>query len=386
MVIKTLDNASGSAGGLRQMTGALAELGVPCRVVARKVKRRVDDPVLEGIEVVRLPARNSFSFYPELRRWLEREAATYDVVHVHGIGALSFAAARAMRRVKKPLIVLVTSAGDKSRLGSWERWTRRLPFLKRVLGRHVDAWVSISSETRRGIEAVGADSKRIVDIPYGVNLSIFRPLNEAARADLRREFGVDEAQPVFVTVGRLKWRKRVDRTIAAFERVHREMGGQLWIIGDGPDRAQLESLAAQTSCADAIHFLGQQSREDVAARMRAADVFVLPSEVEGLSNAVLEAMAAGLPCVVSKISGNENLITSGVHGTLVERGDDETLVKSLLELARDTQTARRMGEAGRQKCEQMFGMESVARRLLMFYRLLLNGEKDFSGFVDESSE
>ena len=109
---------------------------------------------------------------------------------------------------------------------------------------------------------------------------------------------------------------------------------------------------------------------EVERYYRAADAFVLPSAVEGMSNALLEAMAQGLPCIGTRISGSEELIEHGVNGLLVPRDDPSALSAALREILNDATLRRKLGRAARQTVEKSYTIESVAQCYLKLYEEL----------------
>jgi glycosyltransferase involved in cell wall biosynthesis len=139
----------------------------------------------------------------------------------------------------------------------------------------------------------------------------------------------------------------------------------LLIVGDGPLRPELEREAAECGLDRSVRFLG--SHADVTTFYRIADVFVLPSVTEGLSNALLEAMAAGLPVVASDVAGNREVIEDGVNGVLVDWADPGAAAGVVLRLLDDAELRRRVGEAAR-RCAGRFTIASVAERYCRLYQ------------------
>ena len=121
------------------------------------------------------------------------------------------------------------------------------------------------------------------------------------------------------------------------------------MVGDGPERARLTALVSTRALIPSFSFLGH--RNDVAARLGRADIFVLPSRSEAFPNAVLEAMAAGLPIVASAVGGIPELIDDNSNGLLVPAGDSEALAERLCRLMADEPLAARLGAAARAKAE-----------------------------------
>ena len=164
-------------------------------------------------------------------------------------------------------------------------------------------------------------------------------------------------------VGRLDAIKGVPLLLDAFEAVlATHPDARLTIVGDGPDRKMLEQRAGKNS--DLISFLGYKSQEEVAGLLQEADILVLPSFAEGVPVVLMEAMASRLPVIASRIAGIPELVEDGVSGFLVPPGDLEMLTDRLVALISDPALCERMGEAGREKVEAEFDVETEAARLV----------------------
>jgi glycosyltransferase involved in cell wall biosynthesis len=153
--------------------------------------------------------------------------------------------------------------------------------------------------------------------------------------------------------------------------VARRTAASLILLGEGPDRPRLEERARELAVSGQVVFVG--SVADPAEHLRAADLFVLPSVAEGMSNSLLEAMATALPCVASAIGGNDDLLAEGPCGRLVPPADRAAWETALVELIEDRQQARRLGAAARRRIESEFALPVVVDRYVAIYRDLLAG-------------
>jgi glycosyltransferase involved in cell wall biosynthesis len=141
------------------------------------------------------------------------------------------------------------------------------------------------------------------------------------------------------------------------------------LVGDGEQRVKYENDARQSGVSENFIFLGRRS--DVPQVLACCDLAVLPSLAEGLPNAVLEYMATGLPCVVTSVGGNAELLHDGVTGILVPARDSNALSDALLKLLRDPSLAQRLGKNGRDFVERNFSFEHMVRRVEELYADLL---------------
>ena len=145
------------------------------------------------------------------------------------------------------------------------------------------------------------------------------------------------------------------------------------LAGDGEARPEFERQVRERGLAESFMFLG--ARSDVPDILASCDIGVLPSKAEGLSNAVLEYMAAGLPTIVSRVGGNPELIQDGVTGIVIPSQDSKALELALLRLLRDEEFAQRMADAGRRVATQDYSFERLVREVDALYTELLVGAR-----------
>ncbi|MHB1558839.1 MAG: glycosyltransferase, partial [Isosphaeraceae bacterium] len=159
--------------------------------------------------------------------------------------------------------------------------------------------------------------------------------------------------------------------LEAWTEVARRSPANLILVGPGNDRARLEEMVEALGLAGRVQFTG--GVPDPADYLRAADLFVLPSVAEGMSNSLLEAMATALPCVASRIAGNTDLIDDGRNGRLVERAEPSAWAAAILELLDDPESARLLGESARRRIDEEFALPVVVNRYVDLYRRMIAG-------------
>ena len=211
----------------------------------------------------------------------------------------------------------------------------------------------------------GLSPRKLSVIPNGVDYERFA---SAIPADLMM-FGIPQGSPVFITVGRLEQQKGIDVLLTAASLVvrdHRDC--HFLIVGDGCDRADLEGQAAQLGITISAHFVGE--RADVPNLLAASTAFVLPSRWEGMSNALLEAMATGLPVVATAVEGSTELVRSGETGLLVPADRSEELATAIRNTLEDAGRARDMAEAAQTVAREGYTAESVVRMYSELFRKL----------------
>lgn len=170
--------------------------------------------------------------------------------------------------------------------------------------------------------------------------------------------------PRILLVGRLTYQKALDVVLRALARLQHDF--RCDIIGDGPNRAELEQLARTLRLDGRVHFHGWVERDALPAHYRAADVFVLASRMEGMPNVVLEAMAYALPVVATDVAGSRDLVSHAETGLLVPVANDAALAAALDRLLDDAQLRRCMGDAARARVLADHTWTAAARAYLHF--------------------
>jgi len=201
-------------------------------------------------------------------------------------------------------------------------------------------------------------------IPNGVDTDKFYPRD---RKQCRRELGWPEDEVLIGTVCRLDSVKNLDKFIEAF--VEEVLPFKVAIVGDGPERENLERIIITRKVQDRVRMLGH--REDVSLLLNGFDAFFLPSQSEGLSNVILEAMSCGIPVVAFHVGGNPELIDDGKGGYLVPYGDFRNFIDALLHTITPMGTAAAMGHYNRHKVMDVFSIHKMVERYSDLYS---NGE------------
>lgn len=174
----------------------------------------------------------------------------------------------------------------------------------------------------------------------------------------------DPDRPHLVFVGRLAGVKGVPILLKALSRLEQDVPGlHATLIGDGPERADLEDQAKRLRLDGVVHFAGYKSQSEVAEILTGADALVLPSFAEGVPVTLMEAMASSLPVLTTRVGGISELVADGVSGYLVPPGNVDALTERLRDLLSDPELRARMGQAGRAKVTSEFNQKTEAARL-----------------------
>lgn len=348
----------------------LVRQGHQVRVLTRRVGDLPRDEELFGLQVHRWVEPSTLgpffglSFAWGFARALKKLRGEIDLVHTHQGLWEAIAAGLARPGLRGiPTLIQPASSGYFGEAEELAR-TRGAGFLRRLILRNT-AFAAISADIERQWRALGVPTDRIVRMASGVDTNRFHPGLSSLEESL-------PPRPRVVFTGRLHPQKNLSILLEAWPAVARQNGAHLLLVGDGEQADPLRQQAQALGVADSVHFIG--AVEDPAEQLRASDVFVLPSVAEGMSNSLLEAMATALPCVVSAIGGNVDLIEAGRSGLLVSPDDPGSWSRALNELLQDSARARRFGEAARHRIESEFALPVVVGRYLELYRRLIRGE------------
>jgi glycosyltransferase involved in cell wall biosynthesis len=356
---------------LSYLAPALAEEGAghevavfTSRLGGARVRPEVEEvPVRRGRLTVRRLATSPLRFVGTwlYMRNLARALGRFgpDVAYVSMLKHDAYVAVGAGRRRGFPVVLRPEGAGATGDL-AWQGWGR----FGRAIGercRRADAVVAISKAIREELLGAGYEPSRLVDLPNGVPVPD-RPWN-------RREGWHDAPRAAFV--GRLAPEKGLDVLLDAWPIVRAEHPqATLTLVGEGPERPALEAQAARLGLGGSVAMPGASGTAEVEARLRGSDLFVLPSREEGMSVALLEAMALAMPLVASSIPGNRRLVGDFKHGRLARAGDPAALARAILDQWANLDRAIHMGRAARALVGQKYAIAAVAREhLRLFGRL-----------------
>ncbi|HRX69992.1 MAG: TIGR03088 family PEP-CTERM/XrtA system glycosyltransferase [Candidatus Competibacteraceae bacterium] len=266
-------------------------------------------------------------------------------------------------------------AGVRARVHGEHGWDRdpalmhpRHHRLRRWLRPLVSHYIALSGEIASYLETrVGVTPEQVSRIINGVDSVRFHP--GADRSLLPAGFTLPETS-VIGTVGRLEKVKDQLNLAQAFIQLAQKVPNarqrlRLVIIGEGSLRVGIESLLNEAGLRDLAWLPG--ARDDVSEMLRSFDLFVLPSQAEGISNTILEAMACGLPVVATEVGGNAELVVAGKTGRLIPASDPEALALAIREYMDDPGRMLAHGAAGRQRIEERFSMETMVDAYLKVY-------------------
>ena len=332
----------------------------------------------EGIELVALTEAPRFRQHPFLfvRAFLKHlKERTVDCVHVHAMSPFSSAAIIAAKSRRIPTVLKLAGVGDENVFRAQNdlnfKMARRGPLIADKVVTLCNAMVSVA-------QSFGTQGHQMVRIPNGVSMSHADEVDLNQALELKQSLNIPADHRVFLYVGRLSEEKGL-RTLfqAVLPGLNNESKRTLCVVGDGPMRAELEYMSQDYS----VKMVGFQTKPAFYYRM--ADLFLLPSHEEGMSNALLEAMAVGLPVVATDVGAAGEML--GDDYPLVRPKDELEFRLALETIEKRLAQGEAIGESLRQRCDREFSLPRVAERYVDLYRTLVNlvsSENATTGWMD----
>jgi glycosyltransferase involved in cell wall biosynthesis len=291
-----------------------------------------------------------------------------DIVHTWLFAANAYGRRAAIAAGVKTIV-----AGERS-VDPWKQWWHWL--IDRRLARRTTRIVTNSAGVRDFYAAHGIAASKFTIIPNGIDV----PPDEQSRAAthktndreaLLRELHLPSDARLIVAVGRLwpqKNYKRLMWTMCLLKELRRDF--HLLIVGEGPQRWRLERFRRQVQIEEHVHLLGE--RGDVPQLLAHAEIFASASQYEGQPNAMMEAMAVGLPVVASDIAGHRDLVVPGETGFLTPLDDKAATARRIHQLLEDRPLGQQLGAAGRERMRHEFSVEQMVNRHAQLYRELVS--------------
>ncbi len=209
-----------------------------------------------------------------------------------------------------------------------------------------------------------------VCIPNGINTRQFFVSTNEINA-FRSKMKVEREQPVICTLGRLSIEKNISLIISAFTQIKEKYFPiYLWIVGDGPERINLEEQVKTSGVSEYIRFLS--GNQNLALPLAACDIFVLASWYEGgRTLSVMEAQVSGKPCAVTRVGDLPQMVENGVHGFVFPEGDVNACTKAIEKLLADSPLRKKMGQAARRMASKEYGVEKMLADYEKLYQTVL---------------
>jgi glycosyltransferase involved in cell wall biosynthesis len=297
----------------------------------------------------------------KLARMIRKEK--FDLIHAH-TSKPGFLARVAAMGTGVPSIYRPACFSFHDGLPKWKAYFYAA--IERVAARWLTAKILVVCEDERILARqyhVGSDSQ-FVTIHTGIDLSRFE--EQADRRMIRASLGVPYSEFLIGTVGRLSKQKAPFDLVNAAAQVHKIYPNVHFVwVGDGELMSETQNLVESLHLEEVFHFA--KHRKDVSSVLKSMDCFVLASHWEGFSLSVLEAMAVGLPVVISRVSGAAEAVLDGITGYVAPIGEPQALALALGNLISNPHVAKSFGEIGRQRFQQKFTVERMIKEIEQLY-------------------
>lgn len=372
---------------LAALAPALQKAGHPVTIVTRRITRdlpereTINTVPVNRIHPIGLGKIANILIIPCLIVYLLQQRKQYDIIHTHGIGPIGLASIIAGRLVRKPVLLKAPSVGDLARqepkkvISGYSRFIRRYilpqPVWRQIL-KGASGIVTMSQTIVDEARAEGFGQLTVM-LPNGVDTTQFHPVDRAGKRRLREKLGLSEDSTMVITSGRLIASKRLDVLIAALPPIVKNHPSvHLYIAGSGSHQTdnieeQLHQQVAELKIQNHVTFLGLV--HNIGEYLKAADLFVFPSETEGMPNALLEAMACGLPIIASDIEGVRNVTTDDC-ALLVPSGSIDLLTTAITQLL-ESQRSDSLGMNAFRHIKNHYAIEAVAQQYISLYESLI---------------
>jgi len=324
----------------------------------------------EGVDVINLERRPGRDYRVAWRMARLIKQRGIELVHAHQYTPFFYAAlAKFVMRGRFRLILTEHGRHYPDTVSRQRRLTNRW-----LLGPMADAITGVCQFSADSlVQNDGFSRKRIVVIDNGIVIDRYKPVDH--RGELRARLGLDPARRYVGNIARFHPVKDQAMLLHAFARVAAARDDvDLLLVGDGPLRESLTDLSRSLGIEGRVRFLG--IRADVPDILRALDVFALTSVSEAASLTLLEAMASGVPVVVTAVGGNPELVRHGIDGLHVPRGDASATATAILQILSDPGTASGMGESGRQRVVERYQLDDTVAAYLRLYRDMCSSQQE----------
>jgi len=365
---------------LRALSKFLHQKGSKIQIITRKhgfehLKNVPYSESVDGIDVFRIFSWGKFkfdslAFYLCGLSFLARQVKGAALFHAHAAGVPGWLAVSAARIFKgKSLLKLRSGTLHYQKI--CERPLSRLRFFALLLS--TNKIITVNQNVGKLIGKLQPSLiNKIKYIPNGVDTDQFRPVPEAQKKSLRQKLGLNIEGKTVLFTGRLVPGKHLDLLLESWRlalSTFEENSPNLFILGQGESLEDLKQLSVRKGLETTVHFLGEQ--KDVIEFYQAADFFVLPSESEGLSNSLLEAMATETIPICSNVDGALDLIEDNQNGFLFESGNLESFTLTLKRALQKDAGLEKIGKDARQKVLDLCSMETITKQFENIYQELM---------------
>lgn len=354
------------------ISSSLAARGIKVKVLTRKVKGTLAKENINGVLVRRLKTigkgfLDSVFFMAASFFYLLKHSGEYDIVHVHLASSPAIAAIIAGKITGKKVIIKLGGGKGVDEISlSKKTFGGRLKlkffrFTKPIL-------LVMNNDVLTWLKTTELGNLKLIKFRNGVDTGKYSPLSYHEKIKAKSSLGFDNKQ-IVLFVGRLSPEKRIKEFVEIWAELMRE--GNLSdkvhfiVVGNGPDAEHIKDSVKTFGLGDSLTVAGSQT--ELLPYYNAADIFILPSLSEGLSNSMLEAMSCGLAIIASRVGGAREALTEDINGFLFDPLDRQRIKSCISKFFCDSKLALRMGEKSRDAVVKKYSIAKVTDELLKIY-------------------
>lgn len=325
----------------------------------------------DGYDIIRIPGYGPgkikiFTFVLGAIWAMLFKIKAFDILHAHLVYAPAFAAIIAGKILGKKTIVLFRSSGKGSDLATSHKSLRGI-FRMALLKRWADRFIVLTQDMQDEVISAGYKSDRVIRMYNGVDTDHYAPLQSKKHLS-------DELTPkdktILLYVGRLHPIKNVPLLLKSLQKALIQCPNLfLIIVGDGEEKETLLNLTAELNLQSSVKFVG--FKPDALECLQAADIFVLPSLTEGISNSLLEAMSCGLACIATDVGASREILGDGNCGVLVKSDDVNEFSNAIVRLASDKSAVEKFSELARHRVINQYSLNAVGESYIKLYHEIL---------------
>lgn len=382
---------SGEAIQVHLVVQALQKLGLHGFVLTGLYDQSPAEEVIDGVRVKRIRAINTdlpfirpLSLAINLLPALYKNRREFDILELHSIGMFDFLLLLFAKLLKKKTIIKVSLMGSPNDPATWPKTRagrlRQFTFFYQWSFALADKVVSLSRPISEGYLESGLEAAKLCQIPQGVETDRFYPVSDAEKRALREKLKLPKDGVILSFVGSFKQRKGADILVKTFiQLAKRRPDLDLLVVGpdefDDPIRVKraydafsqgLKESLERAGLAGRVHFTGMV--QNVEEYLQAADIFMFPSRREGFGAAIIEAMAAGLPCVLAEIGGiSAEISAEGETARIIHSESSDEYSDAIAALLDSPAERRGLVEAAGRRIEEEYSMDVVCARYLQLY-------------------
>lgn len=307
------------------------------------------------IEIIVLTNKNNIYqifFLLKISFFILSNSRYIDILHVHSINSPALIASIMGKILSIPTIVKVTRNGKNSAVSIYEKTligSLYLNFLKKF----ADKFICLSSFAKKELLLKNFDIKKLIIIPNGVEI---------------KKVSKKKNKNLYVVVGRLIKRKKISEIIKSFKKIFKNKHKKLLIIGNGPELNNLKNLDKNLKSKAKVHFLKDKKNSYVQEKIQSCNFFIINSNSEGLSNAMLEAMSKKLVIISKKLNSNKDILKNNFNSLEFENnnGLEKILIKKY-----DPNFLKKLGNNSLITVQKKFDIEIISKKYIDLYKKIL---------------